>query len=85
MYYVYILYSASLDKYYVGSTADVEMRVERHNAGWGRFTKGGIPWKLMYTETCSTQSEALQRERGIKRQKDRRYIEHLIQAGGTTS
>ncbi|WP_460318640.1 GIY-YIG nuclease family protein, partial [Algoriphagus taiwanensis] len=30
-YWVYILYSERLDKYYVGQTSDLVKRVERHN------------------------------------------------------
>ena len=43
MWFVYIIYSKKLDKYYTGVTNDLEWRLERHNQGWGRFTKGGIP------------------------------------------
>ena len=78
MYFLYILYSEKLDKYYVGSTADITRRIERHNEGWGRFTKGGIPWKLVHTEEYTNKSEAVKRERHIKKQKSRLYIEDLI-------
>ncbi|WP_421773903.1 GIY-YIG nuclease family protein [Gracilimonas sp.] len=79
MHETYILYSESKDRYYVGSTSvGVIKRVERHNAGWSRSTKSGIPWLIKYVETFATKSEALARERHIKRQKSRRYIEELI-------
>ena len=79
MYYVYILYSKRRDRYYTGFTAnDLEWRLQRHNLGWTRSTKSGIPWKLMYYETYKTKSEALKREKQIKRQKSRVYIESLI-------
>ena len=32
MYFTYILYSKNLDKYYVGSTNNLENRMERHNS-----------------------------------------------------
>jgi putative endonuclease len=50
MYYTYILYSSSLDKYYVGYTHDLTLRLERHNSGWGKFSSRGIPWILVYKE-----------------------------------
>ncbi|MBD3275240.1 MAG: GIY-YIG nuclease family protein [Candidatus Marinimicrobia bacterium] len=78
MYFLYILYSEKLDKYYIGSTSDIVKRIERHNEGWGRFTKGGIPWELIYTEEYSNKSEALKRERYIKKKKSRDFIENLI-------
>src|SRR5207237_10414270 len=36
-YYVYILYSASHDKYYIGQTNDVGQRLKRHNNGLEKF------------------------------------------------
>ena len=78
MWFVYILYSVKIDRYYVGVTDNLEWRLERHNAGWGRYTKRGIPWEIVYTETFNNKSEALKRERSIKRRKSREYIEQLI-------
>uniref|UniRef100_A0A7V2ZJ94 GIY-YIG domain-containing protein n=1 Tax=Ignavibacterium album TaxID=591197 RepID=A0A7V2ZJ94_9BACT len=43
----YILYSEKIDKYYVGVTEDLILRLERHNEGWGKFTKTGILRKLL--------------------------------------
>ncbi len=78
MWYVYIIYSEIIHKYYTGATDGLEWRLQRHNQGWGRYTKGGIPWKIVYTEKFKTKSEALKRERDIKRRKSRKYIEGLI-------
>jgi putative endonuclease len=50
--------------------------------GWGKYTKRGIPWELVYCEKFKTKTEALKREREIKRKKSRKYIEGLIHAGG---
>ncbi|MGZ8517882.1 MAG: GIY-YIG nuclease family protein, partial [Chitinophagaceae bacterium] len=33
MYFVYILYSEKCNRYYIGYSADVFARLERHNAG----------------------------------------------------
>jgi putative endonuclease len=78
MFYTYILYSPSIDKYYVGFTEDLEWRLERHNSGWGKFSSKGIPWKLVYSEEYKTKSEAMKREYEIKRWKSRKLIEELI-------
>ena len=78
MYYCYILYSPRLDRYYVGSTQDLQDRLARHNAGRSKYTKVGIPWELVYQESFDTRTEAYQREREIKRQKSRKYIQDLI-------
>jgi putative endonuclease len=78
MYYTYILYSKSLGKYYVGYTHDLNLRLERHNSSWGKFSSRGIPWNLMYYESFENKSDAIKRENEIKRKKDRLYIERLI-------
>ncbi|MEW6196913.1 MAG: GIY-YIG nuclease family protein [Bacteroidota bacterium] len=38
MYYTYILYSSIINKYYVGYTQNLELRLERHNSQWGKFS-----------------------------------------------
>ena len=78
MYYVYILYSEKLDKYYVGSSFDVIQRVNRHNRGHSNFTKTGIPWVLVYTEQCEDRTKAYAREMFIKNKKSKEYIKNLI-------
>ena len=81
-WFTYILYSKKIDRYYVGSTNDLEWSLERHNMGWGRYTKKGIPWRIVYSEKYDTKPEALKREKEIKRKKSRKYIEGVINAGG---
>lgn len=77
-YHVYILYSASWDKYYTGSCEDLSERInDRHNAGRNLSTKGGIPWILVHSESFQTRSEAVSREMQIKKKKSRKYIEWL--------
>jgi putative endonuclease len=78
MYTVYILYSRRLDHYYVGQTSDIEIRLARHNSGLVRWTSQGVPWKMVYTESYATRSEAVERERFIKSRKSRVFIEKLI-------
>ena len=53
-YFVYIIYSNLLDKYYIGYTSDLNQRILRHNDGWSRSTKAGIPWVLVYYEEFDT-------------------------------
>ena len=78
MYFTYIIYSKSTGKYYVGYTHNLKLRLDRHNSGWSRSTKAGIPWKLVHSEEFETKSEALKRENDIKRKKSRKYIEEMI-------
>jgi len=78
MWKVYILYSENIDRYYTGVTNDIAWRLERHNQGWGRYTKRGIPWEVVYIEQYVNKTDAMKREREIKSRKSRRYIESLI-------
>ncbi|MFQ6606010.1 MAG: GIY-YIG nuclease family protein, partial [Fidelibacterota bacterium] len=75
---VYIMYSASRDRYYTGQTSDLSKRISQHNAGYDRYTRSGIPWELKYTEEYQTRREAMRREREIKAKKSRSYLEGLI-------
>jgi putative endonuclease len=78
IFYVYILYSQIRDRYYVGSTDDIDRRFHEHNSGKSKSTRSGRPWKIMYTEVFTTLSSAVQRELEIKRKKRRSYLEFLI-------
>jgi putative endonuclease len=39
MYYIYILFSLKTNKYYVGSTDDLQRRLKHHNGGSTPSTK----------------------------------------------
>ncbi len=77
----YILYSAKLDKYYVGACTDFERRFYEHNIGRSKFTATGIPWVKKFTREFATLQEAKTFELKIKKMKSRKYIEDLIAQG----
>ena len=54
MPYTYILYSAKLNKYYIGACINMERRLMEHNSGHSTFTSLEIPWELRYREGYST-------------------------------
>ena len=66
MYYAYILKSKKDNKYYYGSTSNLKNRLNIHNSGKVRFTKGHRPWVLHYYEKFPTRSEAFRREQFFK-------------------
>jgi putative endonuclease len=74
MFFVYVLYSESTNKFYIGSTSHIPIRVARHNAGKVPSTKSKIPWKLVYSQEYPTRSEALRREFEIKSWKNPAYM-----------
>jgi putative endonuclease len=78
-HFVYILYSKSRDRYYIGSSADVKQRLSRHNAGATASTKSGRPWRVVYTELFQSKNEAICRENYLKKMKSRVYLENLMQ------
>jgi putative endonuclease len=77
-YSVYIIYSQSLDRYYVGHTENMLIRLDQHNEGISKYTSKANDWQLMYTEVFLNRIEALIRERAIKAKKSRKYLEQLI-------
>jgi putative endonuclease len=67
MTHVYIL-RCSDSSLYIGSTADLDARIARHNRGEGCvFTAARRPLTLVYSEPFDTQLEATLRERQLKR------------------
>ena len=83
-FFVYILYSRTLDKYYIGYTHNPEERLQEHNSGATISTRRGKPWDMVYIEEFSCKTEAIKRENKIKRMKSRKYIESLIQGRSGT-
>jgi putative endonuclease len=78
MYYCYILQSLLNNRYYAGSTDNIQARLECHNKGLVKSTKPYLPWKLVYYEYFTTRAEAIRRERQIKSWKKRIMIEKII-------
>lgn len=77
-HYVYILYSEKIDKYYIGSSHDPEMRLHYHNLGKKGWTRIGVPWKIVFKQEFPDRKTAMDREKYIKQLKDRNYIKNLI-------
>jgi putative endonuclease len=77
LFYIYVIYSQTLQRYYLGSTEIVEKRLQEHNSGKSLSTRAGIPWELIHTECFETRSEAMLRERKIKARGIGRYLADL--------
>ena len=80
-YFVYILYSKKLNRYYIGATSDLASRMESHLWMHNGFTSKAKDWELKYSEAFKQKSEAFSRERQIKKWKSRIMIEKLIASG----
>ncbi|MNK70169.1 GIY-YIG nuclease superfamily protein [compost metagenome] len=78
MFITYILYSASRDRYYIGSTSDLE----KHNTNHKGFTGKAGDWKVVHMEEFPSKHESLKREKQIKSWKSRTAVEKLISSAG---
>ncbi len=78
---LYILYSKTLDKYYVGISSNIEERIKKHNRNHKGFTGRVNDWELKYTKNHESKSDARKRELQIKSWKSRELIEKLIGDG----
>ena len=76
-YYVYIIYSASHDLYYKGSTENPVQRLHAHNADDSTYTRNKGPWQMIYLEELPTKKEMLILEKKLKRG-NREYFEKLV-------
>jgi len=76
--YVYILYSSTLKKKYIGITKDLKNRLEHHNLGLDRWSKRGIPWKLIYYEAYLNKTDAYRREKFLKSGKGRELTNNRL-------
>ena len=75
---VYILQSKKNGLYYIGSTNDIERRLEEHNQGKSASTRNLTPFKLMTFIKCETLTEAKKAEYRFKKYKRRNIIELVI-------
>ena len=77
-FWVYILYSASTQKRYIGQTSDIAARLFKHNSGVNKSTKAGVPWQLLATLTLETRAEAMKFERKLKKLKSHKKQDEFI-------
>ena len=77
-YFVYVLKSESYQTRYVGCAEDVSRRIEEHNAGRCRYTKGRRPWRLIHQEEFRTHSEARKREYFLKSGVGRQELDKIL-------
>ncbi|OAQ38750.1 hypothetical protein A5893_11925 [Pedobacter psychrophilus] len=80
MFYLYILYSISSDKYYLGYSEDPERRLlEHNNTGRVTYTSKHRPWIIKKViELSSNRAFAMEVEKIIKKAKSRVIIEKII-------
>lgn len=81
MCFCYILYSKSLDKYYIGhSCEDLQERLRKHLSNHKGFTSTAKDWIIIYSENYNSKSEAYKRELEIKAWKSKLKIIKLVES-----
>ncbi|SER07153.1 putative endonuclease [Pedobacter rhizosphaerae] len=71
------MFSASLNKYYIGYTHNLDERFSKHLSAHDGFTAKAKDWKIVYTETFPDKQSAATREKQIKKWKSKKMIELL--------
>ncbi len=66
LFYVYILKSKKDMNLYIGSTNNLERRIDDHNKGLVFSTKWRVPFELIYYEAYRSEVDARQREKNLK-------------------
>jgi putative endonuclease len=77
---VYIIFSDSIGKFYIGYTTEtVQIRLEKHNSKHynNKYTASGIPWSIFIEIQCQSVSQAIKIEKHIKDMKSKAYIHNL--------
>ncbi|MBI2022103.1 GIY-YIG nuclease family protein [Candidatus Daviesbacteria bacterium] len=85
MFIVYVLHNRQRNKLYIGQTADLLKRLDRHNdslrSKHRSFTKiNSGEWKLVYKEEYNTRFEALLREKQLKSSRGRSFVKSKYMA-----
>jgi len=73
-YFVYILLSQKDSSLYVGLTHDIKKRFGEHQNGLGKFTKGHLPYKLVFVSMFSDKFIAARFERYLKSASGKAFI-----------
>ncbi len=74
---VYVLYSKSCKKFYVGQTQNLTNRLREHNKGETKSIKACAPWQTVWVATAETRSESMALERKIKSRGAARFLADL--------
>jgi putative endonuclease len=81
MYTVYVLQSLKYWRYYIWYSSNINERLLEHNNWNVRSTKFYIPYKIKYTENFENKTDALKREKELKKMKSNNNFKIIINAG----
>ena len=78
MFFAYVLKSIEHEYFYKGHCQDLGKRLQQHNAGMTESIRPYIPFKLIYSESFQTESEAILREKYFKSAAGRKFLKKII-------
>ena len=78
MFTTYVLLSSKNGRHYIGSTNNLERRLNEHNRGTTKALRYSGPYKTIYTEVFETQLEARRRELELKTGKGREWLKAIL-------
>ena len=84
MAFVYVMYSSSRQRTYVGCSANWRTRLVAHDSGRVTATRSGIPWRLVLEEVDSMRL-ARRREIYLKTSAGRRWLKKTLGELGEVS
>jgi putative endonuclease len=79
MAYLYILQSLKNFRYYIGSTNNIDRRLDEHNSGKSKYTKIIRPLKLVFKQEYPSIMLARKIEHKLKKLKSKEIIEKIIE------
>ena len=79
--FVCIIQSLKNQRFYIGSTNDLERRVFEHNSGKNKYTRLNKPFKLVFSQEYTNLTEARKVESKIKKYKSKIILEKIINDG----
>ncbi len=81
MAYVYILQGYPGNRYYIGSTTNLDLRIKHHQGGHTPSTKRLGKITMVFSQKYTTLKEAREIERKLKAMKRHDYIEKIVRDG----
>jgi putative endonuclease len=82
-FFVYVIYSETSHKTYIGQTDNLKKRINQHNDPQNRFSlftkRNKGPWVLVYSEEFVSRKAAMSREHYFKSGSGRRFLAKVLQ------
>ena len=77
-YHVYVLRN-SKGQLYIGSTDNLDKRIQQHQQGETRWTRNRGPWEVVLTESFPTRADAMRKEKELKRGRANQQLREQVE------